>query len=216
MAPTSCQSSNCNATFSTTSNRNKHERKKNHYPSSTKAREHCIPFDEAGKVHKCKNNSCKVVSEKKSNMGRHIKTCSEYSAKIKKEQNNKVWPVCRNEFLNKFNRGRHIKTMHSQFEASEEHFNKTNNDGTINQNLTNSDVDFTVPTLEMHYEFPTVADVSIVHDDFDCNELCSTHIETEENIQEMSNDMPPASNEESTTELASTLLMNLFNLLTRG
>ena len=84
MAPTSCQSSNCNATFSTTSNRNKHERKKNHYPSSTKAREHCIPFDEAGKVHKCKNNSCKAVSEKKSNMERHIKTCSEYSAKIKK------------------------------------------------------------------------------------------------------------------------------------
>ena len=64
MAPISCRNSNCNATFSTTSNRNKHEKKKNRYPSSTKAREHSIPYDEAGKVYKCKNKSYRVVSKK--------------------------------------------------------------------------------------------------------------------------------------------------------
>ena len=41
-----------------------------------------------------------------------------------------------------------------------------------------------------------MADVSIVSDNFDGNELCSTHIETDENVQEMSNEIPPASNEE--------------------
>ena len=79
------------------------------------------------------------------------------------------------------------------------------NDVTINENLTNSDVDFTVLTLEKDHEFPTMADVSIVCDDFDGNELCSTHINTEENFREMSNDMPLASNEESTTGSASHL-----------
>ena len=59
----------------------------------------------------------------------------------------------------------------SQFEASEEHFKKTNNDVTINQNLTNSDVDSIIPTLETDYEFVTMADVSIVSDDFGDNEF---------------------------------------------
>ena len=123
MAPISCPNSNCNATFSTKSNRNKHEKKKNHYPS-IKVREQSIPYDEAGKVYKCKNKSYKAVSWKKSNMERHIKICLSYSAKIKKRQNDKVCPVCRKELLKKFDRNRHIKTMHSQFEASEEHFKK--------------------------------------------------------------------------------------------
>ena len=57
MAPISYQNNNCNTTSSTTSNRNKHEKKKNHYLSNTKAREHSIPYNEAGKVYKCKNKS---------------------------------------------------------------------------------------------------------------------------------------------------------------
>ena len=69
-------------------------------------------------------------------MERHIKIFSSYSAKIKKRQNDKVFTVCKKEFLKKFNRDRHSKTMHSQFEASEKHFNKTNKDVTINENLT--------------------------------------------------------------------------------
>ena len=100
--------------------------------------------------------------------------------------------------------------MDSQSEASEEHFIKTNNDVTINENVTNSDVDFTVPNLEKDYEIPAMEDVSIFSNDFDGNELCSAHIETEENIQEMSNDMPAASNEESTTGLASCLIDELI------
>ena len=67
---------------------------------------------------------------------------------------------------------------------------KTDNDVTIDENLTNSDADFTVPTLEKNNEFPSMADVSIVIDNFGGNELCSTHIRY-------------------------TLFMNLFNLLTR-
>ena len=57
MAPISYQNNNCNTTSSTTSNRNKHEKKKNHYLSNTKDREHSIPYNEAGKVYKCKNKS---------------------------------------------------------------------------------------------------------------------------------------------------------------
>ena len=84
MVPISCWNSNCNATFSTTSNRNKHEKKKNLYPFGTKARELSILYDEAGKVYKYKNNSCKAVSKNKINMERHTKICSTCSAKIKK------------------------------------------------------------------------------------------------------------------------------------
>ena len=51
--------------------------------------------------------------------------------------------------------------------------------------------------------------VSIVSDDFDGNELCSTHIDTEEHVQEMGNDMLPASNEESAIGLASYLIDEL-------
>ena len=47
---------------------------------------------------------------------------------------------------------------------------KTNND--VN------DAGFTVSTLETDYDFPTMADVSIVSDGFDGNELRSTHIDT--------------------------------------
>ena len=54
-----------------------------------------------------------------------------------------------------------------------------------------------------------MADVSIVSDGFDGNELRSTHIDAE-NVQEMSNDMPPASNKESTTGLASYLTDELI------
>ena len=60
--------------------------------------------------------------------------------------------------------------MHSHFETSEEHFKKTNIDVTVSENLTDSDDDFTVRTLETDYEFPTMADVSIFSDDFDSNE----------------------------------------------
>ena len=83
-SPISCRNNNCNATFSTTSNHNKHEKKKNRYHSSTKAREHSIPYDETGKVCKYKNQSCKAVSKKKSNMKHHIKIIrSSNLAKIK-------------------------------------------------------------------------------------------------------------------------------------
>ena len=87
MAPISCRHSYCNATFSTTANRNKYEKKTNHYPTSPKAREHNIPYDEAGKIYKCKNKLCKAISKKKSNIERHIKICSSYSAKTQKRQN---------------------------------------------------------------------------------------------------------------------------------
>ena len=55
-----------------------------------------------------------------------------------------------------------------------------------------------------------MVDVSIFSDDFDDNQLCSTHVDTEEDVQEMSKDMPPASNEESTTGLASYLIDELI------
>ena len=67
-------------------------------------------------------------------MERHIKIFSSYSAKIKKRQNDKVFTVCRKEFSKKFNSERHSKTMHSQFKASEKHFEKINKDVTINEN----------------------------------------------------------------------------------
>ena len=50
-----------------------------------------------------------------------------------------------------------------------------------------------MPTLAT-YEFLTMTDVYIAGDGFNGN-LCSTHIDTEENIHEMCHDMPPASNE---------------------
>lgn len=65
-----------------------------------------------------------------------------------------------------------------------------------------------MPTLAT-YEFLTMTDVYIAGVGFNGN-LCSTHIDTEENIHEMCHDMPPASNEESITELASYFIDELI------
>ena len=111
---------NCNATFSSNFNRNKHERKFNHHEEPPCGnRSISITFDDEAKVYKCNNQYCKVTSKKKHNMVRHITSCSAISLRNNIHKSNKVCSICGMEFLKKFNRDRHYKTVHTD-ELSED------------------------------------------------------------------------------------------------
>ena len=119
MARITCRGKDCNATFSTAFNRNKHENKFQHFFTSKSERGIAVNFDDTAKVYKCKNPSCQTTSKKKSNMLRHIRTCSNVTANKKIRANNKVCAICAIKFTSKFNRNRHMETIHSKHEMED-------------------------------------------------------------------------------------------------
>ena len=54
-----CRDKNCKKSFSTKSNRNKHEKLKKHGPIITKTR---ILFDESSKLYVCPTEDCEIQS----------------------------------------------------------------------------------------------------------------------------------------------------------
>ena len=105
-----CRKENCKKSFSTRSNRNKHERLKNQRPPTDDKNE--IPcFDD---VFHCPQNGCVSKSKYKHKIVKHLKMCTDLKMKRTTVANNKVCPVCSKVFALKSNRGRHVNIVHSQ------------------------------------------------------------------------------------------------------
>ena len=100
----------CDKTFSTKSNRNKHERAAGHGPSETGERE--IPYDSENGVYLCPTANCITTATTKRSITRHLKKCYDISINRKRNQQNKICGYCQNVFQKKSNRDRHVKQCH--------------------------------------------------------------------------------------------------------
>lgn len=103
--PFQCRDENCTKTFSTTYNRNKHERSKGHSPQIHQRNIVCIE-----NIYHCPTEGCTVTSKYKANIMKHLKGCVEMK---QKRENNKTCPHCQKVFAQKSNRDRHVKTVHN-------------------------------------------------------------------------------------------------------
>ena len=107
-----CRGENCKKSFSTKSNRNKHEKLKNHGPQlEEKTKIPCVD-----NLYRCPANGCDVESKYKHNIVKYLKIYVELKKKRNTVANNKVCPVCSNVFAQKSNRDRHVKNFHQDSE----------------------------------------------------------------------------------------------------
>ena len=105
-----CLKENCKKSFSSKSNRNKHERLKNHRPQTDGKNK--IPYFKD--VFHCPTNGCVTKYKYKHNIVKHLKMCTDLKMKRNSVANNKVCPVCSKVFAWKSNRDRHVNIVHSQ------------------------------------------------------------------------------------------------------
>ena len=118
-----CRKENCKKSFSTRSNRNKHERLKNQRPPTDDKNE--IPcFDD---VFHCPQNGCVSKSKYKHKIVKHLKMCTDLKMKRNTVANNKVCPVCSKVFAQKSNRDRHVNIVQSQALAGNVAFDEFDN-----------------------------------------------------------------------------------------
>lgn len=100
-----CRDKNCIQSFSTTYNRNKHERNKGHAPQlQDQPKIICIE-----NLYHCPTNGCTIKSKYKANIVKHLKVCVESE---KKREKNKTCTICGKVFVQKSNRDRHIQNTH--------------------------------------------------------------------------------------------------------
>ena len=107
-----CRSENCKKSFSTKSNRNKHEKLKNH--GSQLEEKTKIPFFDT--LYRCPANGCDVESKYKYNIVKHLKICVELKKRRNTVANSKVCPVCSKAFAQKSNRDRNVKNFYQDSE----------------------------------------------------------------------------------------------------
>ena len=110
-----CRNEKCERSFSTISNRNKHERLKNHGPHSEDKIE--IPF--FNDAFHCPIDGCDTKSNYKHNILKHLKKCIDLKMKRSIVANNKACPICSKVFAQKSNRERHFKNVHSQQDSAD-------------------------------------------------------------------------------------------------
>ena len=104
--------------FTTKSNRNKHEKLKEHGPTVTKTR---ILFDETSRLYAGPRKDRNVQSGYKSNVLKHLKPCDSIWKKRKSVANNKICSFCSKVFAQKSNRDRHVEAVHhNDLSSSEE------------------------------------------------------------------------------------------------
>ena len=103
------RSSHFNKSFSTTTNRNKHERAKGHGP---KDNTRSIPFDTAKRVYMCPTDNCTTSSKYKHNILKHLKSCDSIRKRKIQHASNKTCKFCGKEFVKKSNRQRHELQFH--------------------------------------------------------------------------------------------------------
>lgn len=108
-----CRGENCKSSFSTKSNRNKHEKKKGHGPEPTpKPIIECV-----GDLFVCPNDECSTSSKYKANIVKHLKSCERLMKKRKGD--NKKCPFCGKVFAQKSNRDRHVQNTHNEMVDNE-------------------------------------------------------------------------------------------------
>ena len=78
----------CDKTFSTKSNRNKHERAAGHGPSETGERG--IPYDSENDIYLYPTANCITTATTKRSITRHLKKCYHISINRKRNQQNKI------------------------------------------------------------------------------------------------------------------------------
>ena len=105
-----CRGKDCGKFFSTTTNRNKHEKSKGHW-SEKKC---IIEFDGNLSLLVCPSAGCNTTSKYKCNIKKHLKSCYAINKQRDSIANNKICPDCGKEFLKKSNRDRHFKQFHSE------------------------------------------------------------------------------------------------------
>ena len=118
-----CLKENCKKSFSSKSNRNKHERLKNHRPQTDGKNK--IPYFKD--VFHCPANGCVTKYKYKHNIVKHLKMCTDLKMKRNSVANIKVCPVCSKVFAWKSNRDRHVNNVHSQDLGDNIAFNEFDN-----------------------------------------------------------------------------------------
>ena len=158
-----CRNAECGKTFSTRSNRDRHEKKVGHTPAQRRNSIQVPIFNKDLNEYCCPN--CLVTSKFKSNITRHIKK----GCKTKKKDN-KVCPHCKQTFAQKSNRDRHIKRFHPTDESNYSHTNT-------------NDHEVQIPTFDN--ETSETLNVSILSDDSTVIEQSMRIIDTETPIFEV-------------------------------
>ena len=88
----------CTKEFSTTFNRNKHERLAGHGPINSGSK---TEFGSKNGIYKCPIKACVVTATSKQSIQRHFKNCS-LITKNKRHEPNKICQHCKKKFTKKF------------------------------------------------------------------------------------------------------------------
>ena len=158
-----CRNEKCERSFSTISNRNKHERLKNHGPQSEDKIE--IPF--FNDAFHCRIDGCDTKSNYKHNILKHLKKCIDLKMKRSIVVNNKACPICSKVFAQKSNRERHFKNVHSQQDSADgidnvpDEFDNDDNEQE-QQNQTLPSMVFSIETIQQKVpqSLPTINDTN--------------------------------------------------------
>ena len=106
-----CRGNDCHKSFSTSYNRNKHEKAKGHWSENKKT---SIEFNEETSLFICPTAGCSTTSKYKSNIVKHLKSCYAVNRQRNSVAQKKICTVCGKEFAKKSNRDRHFKQFHSE------------------------------------------------------------------------------------------------------
>ena len=97
-----CRGEDCGKSFSTTTNRNKHEKSKGHWSE----KKYITEFDSNLSLFVCPSAGCNFTSKYKCNITKHLKSFYDINKQRDSIANNKICPDCGKEFLKKLNRDR--------------------------------------------------------------------------------------------------------------
>ena len=105
-----CRGKDCGKNFSTTANKNKHDKLKGHW-SEKKC---IIEFDSNLSSFVCPSAGFNTTSKYKCNITKHLKSCYSINKQKDSVANSKICPDCGKEFLKKSNSDRHFKQFPSE------------------------------------------------------------------------------------------------------
>ena len=97
-----CRGEDCGKSFSTATNRNKHEKSKGHWSE----KKYITEFDSNLSLFVCPSAGCNFTSKYKCNITKHLKSFYDINKQRDSIANNKICPDCGKEFLKKLNRDR--------------------------------------------------------------------------------------------------------------
>ena len=99
-----CRGKECGKSFSITFNRNKHEKAKGHWSEKKNT---VIEFHKESRLFVYTTAGCSKTCQYRTNIVIHLNSCHDLNIQ------RKSCPVCKKEFVKKWNRDRHLKQCHS-------------------------------------------------------------------------------------------------------